>query len=190
MTDMLPYFMYFLIPVVAWLRQSEGAMRRAVAAGLVATSLASVFIHAQGVLNPRSTLWNVNPDDIDKNPIRLWDWRHPPFLAGWVGEDNRTKFDVNASDCQKPPDPPRDFHMVSDRLNMLVGAWTAPAGPVKGYTVESGAAPGRSDFPERESAEPMLTAYRVPPGKYYTRVRAKNSCGISAPSNEIVVIVR
>jgi fibronectin type III domain protein len=188
---MLPYFMYFLVPVAAWIAQSDGALRWAMAAGLVVTSVASVFIHAQGVLHPPATLWNLNPDDINQNPIRLWDWRHPPFLAGWIADDERTNDDpLNARGCEGPPDPPQDLRIVSDRWNMLVAAWKPSSRAVTGYTVESGGAPGRSDFPEREARDPTVTAYRVPPGKYYARVRAKNACGVSPPSNEITIIVR
>src|SRR6185503_7344133 len=104
LSDMLPYFMYFLLPVVAWVQQFEGARRRVVAGGLVATSLVSVFVHAQGALNPRATLWNVNPDDINKNPIRLWDWRHPPFLAGWIADDEGARH-INTTPCDAPPAP-------------------------------------------------------------------------------------
>jgi hypothetical protein len=42
----------------------------------------------------------------------------------------------------------------------------------------------------RDVSRAAVTVYRVPPGIYYARVRAKNACGVSPPSNEIMVTVK
>lgn len=44
--------------------------------------LLSVFINAQGALVWKTWQWNSNPTNIDHDPDRLWDWKHPQFLAG------------------------------------------------------------------------------------------------------------
>ena len=35
-----------------------------------------------------------------------------------------------------------------------------------------------------------LVAQNVPAGSYYLRVYAKNTCGLSAPSNEVLMVVQ
>jgi len=35
-----------------------------------------------------------------------------------------------------------------------------------------------------------LAAQNVPAGSYYVRVYAKNTCGLSAPSNEVLMVVQ
>ena len=46
--------------------------------------LVSVSINWRGAYSPRTWLWNAQPMGIDGHPERLWDWREPQFLAGWV----------------------------------------------------------------------------------------------------------
>jgi hypothetical protein len=41
----------------------------------------SVLIHARGATSLATWLWNSQPVSIDERPERLWDWRHPQFLA-------------------------------------------------------------------------------------------------------------
>jgi hypothetical protein len=48
-------------------------------AGLL--GLASIAMNAIGAFSTEAQDWNVIPDDIDRNPSRLWSWRHPQFLA-------------------------------------------------------------------------------------------------------------
>ena len=48
----------------------------------VTTLAASILLHSQGALAPATWMWNAVPDDIDESQERLWDWRHPQFLAG------------------------------------------------------------------------------------------------------------
>lgn len=83
-TDLLPYLIYWIIPVVAWLETSAGQFRTIVAAAFTATAIVSVLMQAQGVFNRGAMRWNWEPAPLDKDLSRLWDWRHPPFLAGFV----------------------------------------------------------------------------------------------------------
>jgi hypothetical protein len=43
--------------------------------------LISVFINARGAMNGATALWNVIPVNVDEHPERVWDWKHPQFLA-------------------------------------------------------------------------------------------------------------
>jgi hypothetical protein len=78
--DLLPVFVYFLIPVVQAIRQASGTLRRAAAAGFVALSTIGIAVHARGAIDKAVWRWNAAPVDVDRAPGRLWDFRDPPFL--------------------------------------------------------------------------------------------------------------
>lgn len=72
-------------------------------------------------------------------------------------------------------------------------AWTAPVGgdPVTSYLLEAGSATGLANLANSDtgSTTPALTATNVGAGTYYVRIRARNSVGTSAASNETIVTV-
>jgi hypothetical protein len=45
--------------------------------------LISMIINALGATEHATSLWNIRPVDVDQQPARIWDWRHPQFLAKW-----------------------------------------------------------------------------------------------------------
>lgn len=45
--------------------------------------VASLTINTFGATRHATWLWNQRPLDVDEHPERLWDWRHPQFLAGF-----------------------------------------------------------------------------------------------------------
>ena len=59
------------------------------------------------------------------------------------------------------------------------------------YVLEAGSFPGAANLAiiDTVSALPSFFAPGVGNGTYYVRVRAKNACGVSAASNEVVVTV-
>jgi hypothetical protein len=59
---------------VSWLRRLEAF------AGIVLL-LASVAINYAGATKPRTAIWNLHPVNIDDQPSRIWDWKHPQFLG-------------------------------------------------------------------------------------------------------------
>lgn len=70
--------------------------------------------------------------------------------------------------------------------------WTAPTGadPVSTYVIEVGNTPGTNNVGTFIAPGSAATFQReAPTGTYYVRVFARNACGTSAPSNEIVVTV-
>ena len=75
-------------------------------------------------------------------------------------------------------------------LNVTLN-WAAGAGAAT-YVLEAGSSPGRTDVlvTDLASAATALSAGGVSPGNYFVRVRAKNACGTSGVSNEVLVIVR
>lgn len=46
--------------------------------------LASVLINCRGATAPATARWNEVPVNVDFDPTRVWDWRHPQMLAGLV----------------------------------------------------------------------------------------------------------
>jgi hypothetical protein len=45
--------------------------------------LLSIIINALGATTHATALWNMRPVNVDEQPSRIWDWRHPQFLAKW-----------------------------------------------------------------------------------------------------------
>jgi hypothetical protein len=46
--------------------------------------LLSVVINTLGATSHATWLWNIRPRGVDEHPERLWDWRQPQFLAGYL----------------------------------------------------------------------------------------------------------
>jgi hypothetical protein len=70
--------------------------------------------------------------------------------------------------------------------------WSAPVGgdSVSTYVIEVGNTPGTNNVGTFVAPGSASTFQReAPPGTYYVRVFARNACGTSAPSNEVVVTV-
>lgn len=92
--------------------------------------------------------------------------------------------------CAAAPLPPLTLTSYVLRSTVYL-AWTASAAATS-YVVEAGSQSGLSNLANSDlgSALNMYTATGVGAGTYYVRMRAKNACGLSAASNQIVVIVR
>ncbi len=72
----------------------------------------------------------------------------------------------------------------------VVLRWTAATGSPDAYIAEAGTAPGLSNVAIADVGNvTTLTATGVANGTYYVRMRARNSCGASAPSGELTVVV-
>lgn len=65
-------------------------------------------------------------------------------------------------------------------------------GGATSYVLEAGASPNLSDLANTDlsTTATSFVASGVPRGTYYVRVRSKNACSTSGPSNEVVVVVR
>jgi hypothetical protein len=97
---------------------------------------------------------------------------------------------VGTSTCT-PPASPSGLAPISIRGGTVTLAWnTSPGGPTS-YVLEAGSGPGLSDLANADLRSLLtgLTVTGVSVGTYYVRIRAINACGLSAPSNEIIVVV-
>ena len=81
-TDILPYFMYFLIPAVSEISKRRGIRKAVLVVMLFCAIAASFFIHYRGATSEDVHTWNASPINIDLKPSRAWDWHDIQFLRG------------------------------------------------------------------------------------------------------------
>jgi len=77
-SDLTPFFVFFLIPVLLRARETTNWRPGSVVA-FTALLCASVFIHSRGARSGDVYSWNTIPAN---DEIRAWDWGDPPFLRG------------------------------------------------------------------------------------------------------------
>ena len=85
MTDVLPYFAFFLIPLFVYLPSLSRLRFWLVTALLAITIFASVAIYFRGSTEQATQTWNSIPVSVDEAPGRVWDWTDVQFLRG-IGE--------------------------------------------------------------------------------------------------------
>lgn len=78
-TDMLPYFVYFLIPVIAHMKKIIGIQRIVFVFVFFALLFVSFFIHFHSATSIDVWLWNGDPMTLES---RLWGWTDLQFLRG------------------------------------------------------------------------------------------------------------
>ena len=106
--------------------------------------------------------------------------------AGTSAPSNEVEVIVGAV-CTTAPGVPALSVEVFSRTFTLT--WTAQAGATS-YVLEGGSAPGQANLANFDT-QSTATRYAtlVDPGTYYMRVRSKNACGRSVPSNEVVIFL-
>lgn len=77
-TDVVPYLVFFLVPVV---RALDWRSRRPLTATFAVLAAVSLAIHLHGASSRAVYRWNSVPLDVDAHPERLWDWTDPQFLG-------------------------------------------------------------------------------------------------------------
>lgn len=69
----------------AWLPQQGSNAPRFIQAGELAIGgvllVLSIALNGLGATAQRTWWWNVKPVNVDQHPERVWDWKHPQFLA-------------------------------------------------------------------------------------------------------------
>ena len=94
--------------------------------------------------------------------------------------------------CAVAPTAPSGFGVSSNAAGNVSFAWNASAGAGT-YVIEAGTAAGSSNLvaaADLGSATNSYTTSGVGAGLYYVRLRARNACGTSGPSNEVTLVVK
>lgn len=81
-SEMTPYFIYFLLPVLATIPGLKGFKKVCMVSFLCILMFLSGFIHYKSSRHVAVWHWNKKPVNIDDNPERLWDWKDLQFLRG------------------------------------------------------------------------------------------------------------
>ena len=83
-TDMVPYLIYFLIPVVARVTLPRRVGDYLLLGVFACLTLASVFTHYRGATQQAAINWNAGREGVltEVNAARVWDWHDPQFLRG------------------------------------------------------------------------------------------------------------
>ncbi len=79
-SDMTPFLVWFLIPVVEALRRPVTIGVATLGVAFVLLAAASFYVHYQGATNMNCALWNARPVPVGTDPDRAWDWKDPQFL--------------------------------------------------------------------------------------------------------------
>jgi hypothetical protein len=93
--------------------------------------------------------------------------------------------------CEAPGTPGAFGASVADTFVTL--SWAAPpsGGPVQGYTLAVGSAPGLANLLVLPlPSSPTSVAAVAPYGDYYARLFARNACGTSGPTPDLLVRVQ
>jgi len=113
--------------------------------------------------------------------------------AGVGSASNEVRLVVTdaSAPCAGAPGAPRGLTAVVTGSTVTL-AWTASEGAPTSYVIEAGSSTGSTDLANFDTARtsPSLRVTGVGNGAYFVRVRAKNACGASPPSNEVLVTVQ
>ena len=79
---MVPFFIYFLIPVVEGLPKRRARGKALLICAFAILTAASFFIHCRGANSYAVYTWNNEPVNVDQFPARIWDYTDIQFLRG------------------------------------------------------------------------------------------------------------
>jgi hypothetical protein len=101
---------------------------------------------------------------------------------------------ISVGGSTPPPLPGAPSNLqISATGSTVTLTWLGPAsgGPVTTYVIQAGSSSGSSNLANFEtgSTATSFTATNVPAGTYFVRVRASNSAGVGAASNEVAVLL-
>jgi glucose/arabinose dehydrogenase len=89
--------------------------------------------------------------------------------------------------CGGPPLAPTGLSFQVADGGVVTLTWT-PTGESTNHVVEAGSGPGLTNIASFAVGGSPMTAV-APPGTYHVRIRGITSCGLTPPTNEVVVVV-
>jgi hypothetical protein len=113
---------------------------------------------------------------------------NPAFRALNANDFEVIELGWRGGNCARPAPPQALSSTVTGLLVQL--NWLAPSGGGQDdYVLEAGTSPGLTNAASIVLPNSPSFSVTAPPGTYYVRAGARNACGVSDASNEIVVSV-
>lgn len=112
--------------------------------------------------------------------------------GGTSSASNEAVLTVGGGACTAAPGAPGTLTLVTNASGTVGLSWTAASGSPTTYLVEAGSATGLANLvpgTDLGGTATSFTATGVARGTYFVRMRAKNTCGTGAASNEVVITV-
>lgn len=161
--------------------------RRGTAAGAVYVLSGSAGVTAPAPLDHpamRSALANTGSLAIDIDGGRL-----QAFYLRETGDVNDA-FTLLKRDAAGPPAAPWGLR-TQEVLEPNYLSWRQPegGGPIEGYRIEAGSAPGRSDIGALTVGPTTVQRFGRINGRLFVRVRAFNAAGMSPPSEDLEIVM-
>jgi predicted phage tail protein len=142
---------------------------------------------ASGLANIAAMTASVPAFTYDPVPSGFYFLRVRARNAGGVSDPSDEVMIVAVS-AASPPGQVRVSAAVNGSTVTL--NWFAPPGPVTGYVIEAGTAPGLSNLAALPIGGVTSRSFPgMPPGRYYVRIRAVNELGRGIASIELTLVV-
>jgi predicted phage tail protein len=110
--------------------------------------------------------------------------------AGTSGPSNEALLVVGGAGCAGAPGAPTGFTITTNTSATVAFSWNAASGNPTTYIIEAGSIPGATNLANSDlgSSATSYSVNGVGRGTYYVRLRARNACGTSGVSNEVVLV--
>jgi hypothetical protein len=112
------------------------------------------------------------------------------LIGLWVLRTGQQRAGARQFDCAAAPNPPTNLAFTKAAADLVRLTWGPPAAGERPTTfvLEAGTGEGKNDVGTFVAAGNATTMDRqAPPGRYFVRLFARNACGTSPASNEVVV---
>lgn len=109
-------------------------------------------------------------------------------IAGLLSvASNEVAFGVGTGGCIQAPPPPTGHAAAVNGLSVTL-SWNLSVGATS-YVLEAGSGSGQANLFNADVGPANSLSSGAPAGTYFTRVRARNACGTSLPSNEVQFVL-